>query len=231
MPDVTSSGEDRNRRTMPEQAHETRVNPANPVSPVDPVHKDTTPDTAATGAPARPAEPKSGRDTLPGTGIGTRKGEGAGTESRTEEPRREELRRDEPLAGTSADPRTAPSAGGTHVGSNGSNGSNGVGRPQGSPLLPNDECDQLASRMQHAVAGFVDRPRDAVEEADHVLEELAARFTDAVNTRRRTLRGAWQAAEGKAEGRKGDTATTADTEQLRLALRDYRELTERLLHV
>ncbi|CAM5394218.1 hypothetical protein [Streptomyces aurantiogriseus] len=103
-------------------------------------------------------------------------------------------------------------------------------RPEGShgsPLLPNEECDKLTSRIQHAVAEFVDRPRDAVEEADHVLEELAARFTDAVNSRRRTLRGSWQLAEGA----KGDTVTTADTEQLRLALRDYRELTERLLHM
>ncbi|WP_425245140.1 hypothetical protein [Streptomyces sp. NEAU-NA10] len=99
--------------------------------------------------------------------------------------------------------------------------------PHGSPLLPHEECDKLTSRIQHAVAEFVDRPRDAVEEADHVLEELAARFTDAVNSRRRTLRGSWQLAEGA----KDDTVTTADTEQLRLALRDYRELTERLLHI
>jgi hypothetical protein len=103
------------------------------------------------------------------------------------------------------------------------------GEGHGTPLLPRDECDQLESRLQHAVVGFVDGPRDAVEEADHVLEELAARFTDAVNQRRRTLRGSWQLAESGAKGRQ--KAATADTEQLRLALRDYRELTERLLHV
>ncbi|MFJ8104988.1 hypothetical protein [Streptomyces sp. NPDC096132] len=100
------------------------------------------------------------------------------------------------------------------------------GGGHGSPLLPRDECDDLASRMQHAVGGFVDGPRDAVTEADHVLEELAERFTDAVNQRRRTLRGSWQATESGKPG-----SATADTEQLRLALRDYRELTERLLHV
>ncbi|MGX1269671.1 hypothetical protein [Streptomyces phaeoluteigriseus] len=94
-------------------------------------------------------------------------------------------------------------------------------------LLPHDESDKLSSRMQHAVAGFVDRPRDAVEEADHVLEDLAARLTEAVNSRRRTLRGSWQLADDK----KGNAATVADTEQLRLALRDYRELTDRLLHI
>ncbi|MFD7130243.1 hypothetical protein [Streptomyces sp. NPDC059894] len=97
-----------------------------------------------------------------------------------------------------------------------------------SSLLPGDQCDKLTARIQHAVAEFVDRPHDAVEEADHVLEELTASFTDAMNRRRRTLRGSWQLAD---DTRGGDRDTTADTEQLRLALRDYRELTERLLHM
>ncbi|WP_326583159.1 hypothetical protein OG889_31820 [Streptomyces sp. NBC_00481] len=94
----------------------------------------------------------------------------------------------------------------------------------GSPLLPHDESDKLTLRLQHAVGEFVDGPRSAVEEADHVLEEAAARFTDAVTRRRRTLRDSWQTT---ADGR----ADTTDTEQLRLALRDYRELTERLLRL
>ncbi|MER5209196.1 hypothetical protein ABT063_00985 [Streptomyces sp. NPDC002838] len=98
----------------------------------------------------------------------------------------------------------------------------------GSPLLPHDESDKLALRLQHTVAGFVDGPRDAVEEADRVLEEAASRFTDAVTQRRRTLRNSWQTTEGGVEGK---PATSADTEQLRLALRDYRELAERLLRL
>ena len=67
-----------------------------------------------------------------------------------------------------------------------------------------------------------------MEEADRVLEELAARLTAAVTERRRTLRGTWQAA-GQGEGERGSSST--DTEQLRLALRDYRELAERLLRI
>ncbi|MBW8821298.1 MAG: hypothetical protein JF598_24600 [Streptomyces sp.] len=94
-------------------------------------------------------------------------------------------------------------------------------------LLPHEECDKLSTRLQHAVAGFVDEPRSAVEEADHVLEEVAARFTDAVTQRRRTLRNSWQTGDG---GRDHKAAGAGDTEQLRLALRDYRELAERLLH-
>ncbi|MFC3345856.1 hypothetical protein ACFOOM_00075 [Streptomyces echinoruber] len=74
------------------------------------------------------------------------------------------------------------------------------------------------------MTGFVDGPREAVQEADHVLEELASRFTEALAHRRRTLRTAWQSAD------EGGPATSTDTEQLRLALRDYRELAQRLLH-
>jgi hypothetical protein len=91
------------------------------------------------------------------------------------------------------------------------------------PLLPHDEADKLAQRLQHAVAGFVDGPRAAVEEADHVLEDIANRFTEAVTQRRRTLRRSWESTDES-------TAPATDTEQLRLALRDYRELADRLLH-
>ncbi|MGF0171955.1 hypothetical protein ACWCQZ_05695 [Streptomyces sp. NPDC002285] len=98
----------------------------------------------------------------------------------------------------------------------------------GARLFPHDESDKFELKLQHAVSGFVDGPRGAVEEADRVLEELAARFSEAVTQRRRTLRGAWQAND-PAEGKAG--ASSTDTEQLRLALRDYRELAERLLRI
>ncbi|WP_432186539.1 hypothetical protein [Streptomyces sp. Tue6028] len=97
-----------------------------------------------------------------------------------------------------------------------------AGRPD-TPLLAKGESDTFALRLRHALGGFVDGPRDSVEEADHVLEELAGTFTEAVNRRRHTLRTVLQQGEGKEAG--------ADTEQLRLALRDYREITERLLHL
>lgn len=88
--------------------------------------------------------------------------------------------------------------------------------PTSGRLLPHDECDKLELRLRQAVSGFVDGPRDSVEEADHVVEEIAGQFTEALTRRRRTLRMSWQDGE--------------DTEQLRLALRDYRNLAERLLH-
>ncbi|MFE2265753.1 hypothetical protein [Streptomyces griseosporeus] len=102
----------------------------------------------------------------------------------------------------------------------------GRARPHGSeaPLLAHEESQELEQRLTQAVGRFVDGPRDAVAEADRVLEEIAARFTEAVTRRRRTLRSTWQNSDD------GDATGTADTEQLRLALRDYRELAQRLLH-
>ncbi|MGW7266484.1 hypothetical protein [Streptomyces sp. NPDC054842] len=102
-------------------------------------------------------------------------------------------------------------------------GTGDTARGGDSALLPHDESDKLAKRLQQAVGGFIDEPRASVEEADHVLEEVAARFTDAITQRRRALRSSWQTS-GESKG------ATADTEQLRLALRDYREMAERLLH-
>ncbi|MEU6138991.1 hypothetical protein ABZ848_01355 [Streptomyces sp. NPDC047081] len=99
----------------------------------------------------------------------------------------------------------------------------GPGSRPAARLLPHDECDKLELRLRNAVSGFVDGPQDAVREADQVVEEIAGRFADAVTRRRRALRTSWQ--DG---GR--SVPEHPDTEQLRLALRDYRELAERLLH-
>ncbi|MGC9442887.1 hypothetical protein [Streptomyces sp. WG5] len=95
----------------------------------------------------------------------------------------------------------------------------------GGALLPHEEYDELGQRLRHAVAGFVDGPRASVEEADRVLEEITARFTEAVTHRRRTLRTSWH------DTGQDDRATSTDTEQLRLALRDYRELADRLMRL
>ncbi|MEV5610435.1 hypothetical protein [Streptomyces sp. NPDC052225] len=85
-----------------------------------------------------------------------------------------------------------------------------------SEIVPTDARAELEGRLRHAVTGFVDGPRAAVEEADHVLEDLTARLAETLAGRRRTLRTSWQ-------------ESTDDTEQLRIALRDYRETAERLL--
>jgi hypothetical protein len=93
-------------------------------------------------------------------------------------------------------------------------------RELGPELVPQDDRDKLTLRLQQALGTFVDSPRQAVEEADVVLDEAATRFTDTLAERRRVLRTGWQ-----------DPDTDAQTEELRLALRQYREITERLLHM
>ncbi|MEV5434524.1 hypothetical protein AB0K80_00590 [Streptomyces sp. NPDC052682] len=155
--------------------------------------------------------PDARDETALGTGTGNTASAAAGTRPGT-------------TAGTTAGTAAGQvrGAGETRAADTGTPGGDGSGR-----LLPGEECDKLAARLQHAVAEFVDRPRDAVEEADHALEEIAARFTEAVTQRRRTLRMSWQSDD--AGGGKATAGT--DTEQLRLALRDYRQLAERLLRV
>ncbi|WP_240496498.1 hypothetical protein [Streptomyces torulosus] len=129
-----------------------------------------------------------------------------------------------PLVAGHEDEGTAEGRTGGRTESRSEGRATGAAAGSGGHLLPNEETDKLSLRLQHAVGGFVDGPRTSVEEADHVLEEAASRFTDAVNQRRRTLRASWQTA-GE------ERASSSDTEQLRLALRDYRELTERLLRL
>lgn len=116
---------------------------------------------------------------------------------------------------------------GAHAATPGQDGTSGH---PGSRLLADDTCDRLSAQLRQAVAGFVDRPRDAVEEADLVLHEITERLNDALAERRHTLTRNWKA-PASGDPKKGDAAPAADTEQLRLALRDYRELAERLLGV
>ncbi|WP_199830221.1 hypothetical protein [Streptomyces viridochromogenes] len=96
----------------------------------------------------------------------------------------------------------------------------GPDRKPGPDLIPRGDRDKLTLRLQQALTTFVDNPLQAVEEADAVFDEVATRFTDALAERRRALRTGWQ-----------DPDTDVQTEELRLALRQYREITDRLLYM
>ncbi|MFE9534800.1 hypothetical protein [Streptomyces sp. NPDC006691] len=102
----------------------------------------------------------------------------------------------------------------------GSTGSANPARTQVSAhrLLPADEREQLAGRLQQAVTSFLDSPRQAVEEADSALTEVVTQLTNALADRQNTLRANWQSQD-----------TRVGTEELRVALQQYRETTERLL--
>ncbi|MFJ3443909.1 hypothetical protein ACIPM2_22345 [Streptomyces sp. NPDC086081] len=191
-------------------------------------------DRAATPGTGTPGIGTPGRETAhgdsPGTGTpGTDPAHGDTLATGT--PGRRTPHGDSHGTGT---PGTDAAHGDSHrTGTPGTDAAHGTGTPGGETpgardrLVPHDHSDKLGARLQHAVAGFVDGPRAAVEEADQVLEEIAARFTEAVTERRRTLRRSWQSVEGG----EGGPVSSADTEQLRLALKDYREFAERLLHV
>ncbi|MEH0471650.1 hypothetical protein QA943_22890 [Streptomyces sp. B21-097] len=94
------------------------------------------------------------------------------------------------------------------------------GRKPTPEMLPQGERDKLTLRLQQALNTFVDSPRQAVEEADSVFDEVTTHFTNTLTERRRVLRSGWQGQD-----------TEAQTEELRVALRQYREITERLLHM
>lgn len=89
------------------------------------------------------------------------------------------------------------------------------------PLLPTGDQDKLAHRLQQAVADFVESPHRAVEEAESTFDAVVTGLTDALQERRRTLHVAGQD--------DGDPGTR--TEELRVTLQHYRDITERLLKV
>ncbi|AYG79114.1 hypothetical protein DWB77_01224 [Streptomyces hundungensis] len=87
-------------------------------------------------------------------------------------------------------------------------------------LLPAGARDKLSVRLQQAVNNFIDSPRHAVEEADATFDDVVGRLNGALGERQRALRANWQSQD-----------TQAETEDLRVALREYREITERLLQM
>ncbi|WP_233415105.1 hypothetical protein [Streptomyces sp. N35] len=94
-------------------------------------------------------------------------------------------------------------------------------RTPGSELFSPGDRDKLTTLLQQALSTFVESPRQAVEEADHAFDTAATQLADALAERRRTLRAHWQGRDG----------TEPQTEELRLALRGYRESMERLLRI
>ncbi|WP_314244611.1 hypothetical protein [Streptomyces sp. DSM 40907] len=87
-------------------------------------------------------------------------------------------------------------------------------------LLAQSDRDRLTLHLQHALGTFVQSPREAVEEADTALADATTRVTAALVERRRAIGSTHR-----------DRGTEAETEDLRLALRQYREITLRLLRI
>jgi hypothetical protein len=92
-------------------------------------------------------------------------------------------------------------------------------RAQGpEPLIPSDEREEIVRHLGHAVNTFADTPREALEEAEAAFDEAADALVKALAERRLGLRESWQ-----------DQDPETQSTELRLALREYREITGRLL--
>ncbi len=84
-------------------------------------------------------------------------------------------------------------------------------------VLFDQDPAEAQARWRDLQASFVDDPGQAVHRADDLVEEVVEALTSSLTTRTGELRERWKSADG------------GDTEQLRLALRDYRGVLERLL--
>ncbi|MFJ4827939.1 hypothetical protein ACIP5L_32210 [Streptomyces bacillaris] len=90
----------------------------------------------------------------------------------------------------------------------------------GRPLFAAEQREKFDARIHQAVAGFVENPRQAVQEADAAFDDVVAGLTEALAERSRLLRADRDG--GRSE---------AGTEDLRIALQQYRDLTERLVRL
>ncbi|MFI7446725.1 hypothetical protein ACIBQX_04435 [Nonomuraea sp. NPDC049714] len=84
-------------------------------------------------------------------------------------------------------------------------------------VLFDQDPTEAQARWRDLQASFVDDPGQAVHRADELVEEVVEALTGSLTARTGELRERWKSADG------------GDTEQLRLALRDYRGVLERLL--
>jgi hypothetical protein len=87
------------------------------------------------------------------------------------------------------------------------------------PLFSSSEADEFHDRWNAVQVGFVDEPRQAVQEADSLVAGAMKRLAEIFAEERARLDGQWD--------RGGDVST----EDLRIALRRYRSFFGRLLSV
>jgi hypothetical protein len=86
-------------------------------------------------------------------------------------------------------------------------------------LFAEDELSRLRSRWDDVQAGFVDDPRECVQKADGLVSDVVDQLTAGFSEARSQLESQWARGE------------EASTEDLRLALKRYREFFERMLAI
>jgi hypothetical protein len=86
-------------------------------------------------------------------------------------------------------------------------------------LFADDHLAGLRARWDNVQAGFVDDPRECVQKADSLVSDVVEQLTSGFTHARSRLEEQWARGE------------EASTEDLRVALKRYREFFERLLAV
>jgi hypothetical protein len=87
------------------------------------------------------------------------------------------------------------------------------------PLFGDQTERELRTHWQEIQTGFVDEPRQAVEQADQLVAKLMQQLAQSFSDQRNNLERQW------------DQAEKISTEDLRIALRRYRSFFERLLSI
>jgi hypothetical protein len=89
----------------------------------------------------------------------------------------------------------------------------------GRALFADDELAGLSARWDSVQAAFVDDPRECVQKADGLVSDVVKQLTSSFSDARSRLEEQWSRGE------------EASTEDLRVALKQYREFFQRLLAV
>lgn len=87
------------------------------------------------------------------------------------------------------------------------------------PLMATGESKQLYDRWEALQVGFIDEPRQAVEQADHLVAGTMKRLAEVFADERARLEAQW------------DRGGNVSTEDLRVTMRRYRSFFRRLLSV
>jgi hypothetical protein len=115
---------------------------------------------------------------------------------------------------------TEPTVADREAPANMTQGSRAAGEsPNERALFADDELVGLRARWDTVQAGFVDDPKECVHKADGLVSDVVGRLADGFTETRSRLEDQWARGE------------EASTEDLRLALRRYRDFFERLLAV
>jgi hypothetical protein len=95
----------------------------------------------------------------------------------------------------------------------------GTESSDGTSLFADAELEELRTRWDDVQAGFVDDPKDCVQKADGLVSAVVEQLTSGFTEARSRLEQQWSRGE------------EASTEDLRVALKRYREFFDRLLAV